>query len=409
MIEARTKAFWTNTIALSIGSLFVFANVYFTQPILPVLTKEFAVSPLQASMSLSLVIFAIGISLFFYGPISDSIGRRGIMIVTMGLGTIVTFLAAFSFNFEFFLVMRVLQGILLAGLPSLALAYIGEEYSTHALSVAIGVFISGNTIGGMFGRIVSGIVTDLYDWQTAFLVMGVVSLVCFVLFVVLLRPSRYFEPKKFDWKEALGVYKSHVLNRELRLAYIVGGLHFFLFVGHFNYVTYLLTSPPYQLPTSLIGVLFLTYIAGTISSQIAGRVSKKFSHAACIKIGILIMVCGLAITLIPSVFAIIGGLLMNCFGFFFAHSTSSSWVSGRATFSKASASGLYLISYYIGGSLGPIYLDPFWNQMNWPGVVIGCYLVLASTMYVAFQMASIEKEIDKQESSKRLQTSESRT
>jgi YNFM family putative membrane transporter len=212
MIEARTKPFWRTTIALSIGSLLIFANVYFTQPILPVFTEEFNISPLMSSMSVSLVILSLGISLFFYGPLSDSIGRRGIMIATMALATIATFSAAFAPTFEVLIIIRIIQGILLAGLPSLAVAYIGEEYSPHALALAIGIYISGNTIGGMFGRILSGVLTDLFNWRLAFIVMGVFSLICFVIFSLLLRPSQHFTPKSFNWKKALIDYKSHMKN-----------------------------------------------------------------------------------------------------------------------------------------------------------------------------------------------------
>lgn len=391
MIEASTKEFWRNTLALSIGSLFVFANVYFTQPILPVLSDEFGVSPLAASMSLSLVILAIGVSLIFYGPASDSLGRRGVMIVAMGLGTVATILASFSTTFSFFLTMRILQGVFLAGLPSLALAYIGEEYTQHALPLAVGVFIGGNTIGGMFGRVLSGVLTDFQGWHFAFMTMSAISVVCFVLFTLLLRPSQNFEPKPFRWKQAMEDYKGHLHNKELRYAYIIGGLHFLVFVGHFNYMTYRLTDAPFSLPSSLVGVLFLTYIAGTISSQMSGHASKKYTQSGCMKIGIGIMMTGFLITLIPSVWAIMIGLLCNCFGFFFAHSTASAWVSGRATYSKASASGLYLISYYIGGGIGPVYLDPFWNWMNWSGIVLGVFVIFLITGYVVTKMGRLEK------------------
>ncbi|KGX89678.1 MFS transporter [Pontibacillus marinus] len=393
MIEARTRTFWTTTIALSIGSLVIFANVYFTQPILPVFTEEFGVTPLESSMSVSLVILALGLSLFFYGPLSDSYGRRGIMIITMLLGTLLTFTLVIVPSFKLLLLIRIFQGVLLAGLPSLALAYIGEEYSSNSIAIAIGLLISGNTIGGMFGRIFSGTITDLYSWRTAFLLMGCINVILSIVFILLLRKSRNFKPKPFNWKEAMQNYKGHILNKELRFAYIIGGLHFFLFVGHFNYVTFLLSKPPYNLPSTWLGLLFLTYLAGTFSSSIAGKVSLRIQKTYCIAIGIGIMVIGFAVTLIPSVFAIILGLLLNCFGFFFAHSTASSWVSKRAFYSKASASGLYLISYYIGGSLGPFYLDPFWNWMGWGGIVLGCYIVLGITLYCTRALYKIERNI----------------
>ncbi|WP_227936496.1 MFS transporter [Alkalihalobacillus deserti] len=390
MIELRTKEFWQTTIALSIGSLLIFANVYFTQPILPILSEEFNVSTLAANMTVSLVILALGLSLVFYGPFSDSVGRRGIMIVTMALATVTTFLAAFVPTFEWFIVVRILQGMFLAGLPSLAVAYIGEEYSQSALSLAIGIYISGNTIGGMFGRAFSGILTDMISWRFAFIAMGIVSLICLIFFIVLLRPSKQFVSKRFNWQGTLKDYRSHLVNRELRLAYLIGGLHFGIFVGHFSYVTFLLSSPPYQMPSSLIGLLFLTYIAGTISSPLSGKLATKLSKSICIEIGILIMVIGFMITLASSIPAIITGLLLNCFGFFFAHSTASSWVSSRAQTAKASASGLYLIFYYIGGSIGPLYLEPFWNFLHWKGIVLGTICILMMTAFIGLKMRKIE-------------------
>ncbi|WP_085522102.1 MFS transporter [Tuberibacillus sp. Marseille-P3662] len=391
MIEEKTQLFWRTTLALSLGSLVIFANVYFTQPILPVLTEEFAVSPLVSSLSVSFVILALGIALFFYGPISDSIGRRGIMITTMTLATLATLMMVFVPNFESLLIVRILQGICLAGLPSLAVAYIGEEFSSKAIPVAIGVYISGNTIGGMLGRITSGIMTDMFSWRVAFLTMGIISLICLILFIVLLPASRHFVKKPLNWHEALSTYRHHLRNTELRLAYIIGGLHFFIFVGLFNYATYLLSGAPFHLPSSLLGLLFLTYLAGTVSSPIAGRLSAYFSQTFVIGMGITIMVLGLLVTLIPSIIAVIVGLLLICFGFFSAHSVASSWVSSRAAFAKASASGLYLIAYYIGGSLGPFYLDPFWNLWHWDGVIVGCLLVLVVTTFCMWKMYQLEK------------------
>ncbi len=390
MIEVQTKEFWKTTIALSIGSLLIFANVYFTQPILPVLSAEFNVSSLAANMSVSLVILALGLALIFYGPFSDSVGRRGIMIVTMALATITTFLAAFAPTFESLIAIRVLQGVFLAGLPSLAVAYIGEEYSAKALSLAIGIYISGNTIGGMFGRAFSGILTDLVNWRFAFIAMGCVSLVCLLIFIWLLRPSTNFVPKKFNWKGTLTDYRAHLANNELRYAYLVGGLHFMIFVGHFSYVTFLLSSPPYLLPPSIIGLLFLTYLAGTISSPLSGKLAARWPKSVCIEVGIIIMVIGFLLTLQGSITAIIIGLLLNCFGFFFAHSTASSWVSSRAKSAKASAAGLYLIFYYIGGSLGPFYLEPFWNLFHWQGIVFGSILILVLTLFLGLKMKQIE-------------------
>ncbi|MBB5172309.1 MFS transporter [Texcoconibacillus texcoconensis] len=396
MIELKTKAFWRATIALGIASFFIFANIYFPQPLLPVFTDEFDVSPVVSSLSISLALFTLGVCFFIYSALSDAIGRKKIMMVTMGLGTITTFAIAFSPNYETLIVLRVLQAAFLAGIPTIAMAYIGEEFSVRALTLAIGIHISANTVGGMSGRLVSGFVNDLVDWRFAFIVMGVISLVCLIVFAFLLPTSRQFQAQPFHLKGAINGYKEHLKNPTLLYAYAIGGLHFFIFVGLFNFVTYLLSDEPFYLSTTILGLIFLTYIAGTISSTLAGKVSARIKSSTCVAIGIVIMVVAMMLTLVESVLVIFVGLLLLCFGFFFAHSVASSWVSRRAEFAKASASGLYLTSYYFGGSLGSVYLGFFWNGWHWPGVVVGALLVLVVTTSCMLGMKRIEKAENKE-------------
>ncbi|MGO4887974.1 MFS transporter [Anaerobacillus sp. MEB173] len=392
LIEARTKEFWRATIALGIASFLIFANIYYPQPLLPVFTNEFGVSPVVSSLSISLALFTLGVCFFVYSALSDAIGRKNIMLVAMGLGTVTTFCIAFVPNYETLIVLRVFQAACLAGIPTIAMAYIGEEFSVKALTLAIGVHISANTIGGMSGRLLSGFVTDLLDWRWAFIVMGVVSIICFILFIFLLPSSRHFQPQAFQWKGALRDYTLHLKNPVLRYAYLIGGLHFFIFVGIYNFVTYLLSDEPFYLSTTVLGVLFLTYIAGTVSSTVAGKVSSTIKQSYCVAIGIGIMAIAVLVTLIANVFVIFLGLLLLCFGFFFAHSVASSWVSRHASFAKASASGLYLTSYYFGGSLGSFYLGFFWHWWSWPGVVAGSLLILVVTTFCMVGMVKIDRE-----------------
>ncbi|MED0675113.1 MFS transporter [Aneurinibacillus thermoaerophilus] len=390
MIKAGTKPFWRASAALSIASFLVFANIYFPQPLLPLFTKEFHISPLMSSLSVSLTIFALAISLLFYGPLSDAIGRKNIMFVTMLCVTIITLLTAFMPNFKTLLWLRILQGFFLAGLPAIAVAYIGEEFDQKALAVAIGIYISGNTVGGLSGRLISGFITDWAGWQWAFIVMSIISLICLLAFGWLLPRSQHFQPKPLAWKNALHDLGHHLKNRMLRYAYLIGGLHFLIFMGEYTYITYLLSGAPYYLPASVLGMLFLTYLAGTVSSTLSGKAARIIPQSLCIGIGITCMALGIALTLLHSLWMIACGLLLNSFGFFFAHSASSSWVSRHATFAKASAASLYLLAYYFGGSLGGFYLGFFYRWLGWSGVVLGAILVLLLTGWYMWQMYRIE-------------------
>ena len=178
----------------------------------------------------------------------------------------------------------------------------------------------------------------------------------------------------------------------------IGGLHFSVFLGGFNYLTFLLSDEPYRLTPAFLGLLFTTYLAGTVGSTLAGKLAQRWGEMRCLKFGIIIFAFGLTLTLHPSLLVILSGLVLICFGFFFSHSLSASWVNSHATTSRAGASSLYLVAYYLGGSLGSIYLGWFWNAWRWTGVVSACLVVLVITFTCSLLLRKYE---NKEEEEKR--------
>lgn len=376
MIEVGSSVFWRGTLALVIGSFMIFANVYVTQPLLPMIANEFSISPLQASGSFTITTLTLGISLLFYGPISDALGRKGIMVMTMVGITLTTFCLSLVQSYESLLALRALQGFFLAGLPAIAVAYLGDEYTPEALMVAVGLYISGNTLGGIGGRLIGGFVGEWLGRSATFGVMSAISLICLLAFCFLLPKSQHFEAKPLRVGHILMNMKSHLQNRRLLTSYFIGGFSFFIFINQYSYVTFVLEAAPYNLTAKYVGLLFLTYLSGTLGSAISGKLAKRWSQPNIMVLGTCIFMFGSLVTLGDSLLAIIAGLLINSFGFFLCHSTTSSFVSRNAKHAKASASSLYLVFYYLGASLGGFYLDPFWQADGWTGVIIGSWLVL---------------------------------
>ncbi|SFE43032.1 MFS transporter [Alteribacillus iranensis] len=392
MIDVKTKTFWRATAALGAASLLIFANIYFPQPLLPLFTQEFGISETTSSLTISVALFVLGISFFLYTALSDAYGRRNIIILAMVLGTLGTLAISLAPTFEWLLAARIFQAAALAGIPVAAMAYISEEYKVRAMSVAVGIYISCNSIGGMSGRVISGVLTDLWDWRFAFLVMTILSVFILLLVYFLLPKSKQFTSRPFHLKEVIRDNKNHITDPKMRYAYIIGGLHFFVFIGVFNFITYYLHGEPFQVSTAILGLLFLTYGAGTISSTLAGKAAQKWNQTTCMFIGIAFMATSIALTLIPSFPVIIVALIFLSFGFFFVHSTSSAWVTTHAKTAKASASGLYLTSYYLGGSLGSIYYGWLWPAFGWSGIVAGSMVILCVTVLSTKILSRMEKE-----------------
>lgn len=391
MIASGSAAFWRATLALCLGSFMIFSNVYVTQPLLPMLAQAFEVSALQAGWTFTVTTLMLGLSLLIWGPLSDALGRRWIMLLTMGGATLVTLMLSFTENYTSMLVLRAVQGVLLAGLPAIAIAWMGDEFEREAVLLAVGLYIGGNSLGGISGRLIGGFIGDWLGWSQAFLVMTLLSLVCLVAFALLLPASKHFQPQPLKPKRMLTDLGGHLRNPVLLLAYLVGGFNFFIFINQYSYITFVLADEPYSLPASVLGMLFLTYLTGTFGSAISGRIGRRLPQPLCMALGIAILMAGTLLTLAASLEFIVAGFLINSFGFFLAHSSASSWVSQNAHHARASASSLYLLFYYTGASTGGFYLYPFWQWQGWSGVVLASLLVLALTLMLSLLLYRLQQ------------------
>ncbi|MEH6470426.1 MAG: MFS transporter [Halopseudomonas sp.] len=394
MIQAGTPAYYRATLALCLGSFIVFCNLYITQPLFPLLRELFDLNALQATWSLSLATLTLGISLLVYGPLSDSLGRRRIMLFTLTGASLLTLLIPLVDSYAGLLGLRMIQGLMLGGLPAIAIAYMGDEFERPALLLAVGLYISANTLGGISGRILGGSMTDLAGWQSAFYLMGGLSLLGVLLFAKLLPPSQQFQPRPLRLTTMASDLAGHLKNPLLVSAYLIGGLNFFIFSNQYSYITYVLSDAPFQLEPTWLGMLFLTYLTGSFGSAISGKISQRYSQPLCMFAGVLIMMLGTMVTLSLTLTGIIGGLLISSFGFFICHSICSAWVNRHAERARASASSLYLLCYYLGASSGGFYLDPFWQHARWPGVVIGSLLVLTVTAGLALRLYYLQQPLE---------------
>jgi YNFM family putative membrane transporter len=185
----------------------------------------------------------------------------------------------------------------------------------------------------------------------------------------------------------LGDLAGHGRNPLILAACLVGGLSFFVFVNQYSYITFVLAEAPYGLSADWLGLLFLTYLSGTLAAGFSGRLAAGRSQPKAMALGVAILMAGSLLTLIPQLWTIVLGFFVNALGFFFAHTQAAAWVTRQAESARASAASLYLTCYYAGATLGGFYLDPFWRWAGWRGVVVGSFAVLSITLGIAFWLA----------------------
>ncbi len=383
MIEYKSAAFYRSCFALCLAAMVVFANLHLLQPLLPQLSREFQLSPLQASLSYTIATLGLGLSLLVYASLSDAWGRKPLLLLTL-LGMTVSTLALTQVeSFGALLCWRAIQGICLGGLPAIAIAWMGEEYSTPALVTAVGYYISANSLGGIGGRLLAGSLADLGHWQWVFWPMALLSALSFYFIWRYLPPSHQFQRQPFRLWQALQNHGFHLRQPLLLITYLIGGLNFLIFLNQYTFISFVLAAPPYLLSSSMLGMLFITYFTGTVGSALSAKIGRKLSAPLAMALGIVLMMLGTLVTLSSQLPLIISGFFISAFGFFLCHSLASSWVNQHASRAKASASALYLVFYYVGASVGGLYLQPFWQWLGWSGVVLASLLMYSLTLMLA--------------------------
>lgn len=379
--------------ALAAGSFVTFAALYSVQPLLPEFSREYGVSPASASLSLSISTGVLSISMLLTAALSDAWGRKRMMLASLAASSLLVLLTAFAPNFATLLVLRALQGFTLAGLPAIAMAYVNEEFDPHDLGLVMGLNIAGNSLGGMAGRLVSGTVADLFSWRIAMIGIGIFGILASIWFWLALPRPAHFRPNPSTLRNTLPSFGQHLRRPVLLALFLMGFLLMGGFVTLYNYITYVLLSPPYHLSRSAIGALYLVYLVGTFSSAWMGRLSDQTGRGPVLFAGILITFVGAWMTWLPPVVFKLIGLAIFTFGFFGSHSVASSWVGAWAGHNRAQASSLYLLFYYVGSSLVGWIGGFFFNAWGWIGVLMLISVLLSTAIVVSVWLIRREKRL----------------
>ncbi|PZT99791.1 MAG: MFS transporter [Gordonia sp. (in: high G+C Gram-positive bacteria)] len=328
-----------------------FMTLYYVQGLLPMFSDHYGVSPAVSALAVSVTTGLLAVAIVPASVLSERFGRVRVMTVSAVSAAALGVVLPWSPTFELLLAGRAIQGILCAGVPAVAMAYLAEEIDVRSLGTAMGIYVSGTTIGGLTGRLIPTLVVDFAAWQWALEVASAVALVFAAMFSRLVPPSKQYRPQPISPRRTLQNLAIHLRDVPLLCLF---GLAFVLmggFVTVYNFLGYRLLADPFDLPAVLAGLVFMLYLAGTASSAVAGRLSDSWGRERVLVTAMCVMVAGLAVSVPDWLPTVLAGIFLFTAGFFAAHSVASGWVGARATDHRAEASSLYLLGYYLGSSI----------------------------------------------------------
>jgi YNFM family putative membrane transporter len=385
-IRHGTPLFRRTNFALFAAGIATFGLLYCVQPLMPEFSKDFGVSAAGAALSLSVTTGVLAVAMLVAGAVSDAWGRKSVMTVSLLTSSLLVIATAMVRDWHMLLVLRTLLGLTLSGLPAVAMTYLSEEMHPDSIGLGMGLYISGNALGGMGGRLVAGVMADFVGWRAGVGVVGAVGLLAGLVFWRSLPPSRHFTVQPLHWKTLQQRFAGAFRDAGLPWLFAEGFLLLGAFVTVYNFIGYRLLAPPYGLSQAVVGLIFSVYLIGTFSSAWMGHLAGKLGRRKVLWTAFALMLCGVLLTLTAPLALIVLGIVAITFGFFGGHSIASSWVGRRAGLAKAQASSMYLFAYYMGSSLAGAGGGLFYASHGWNGVAAFVGALVLAGLLIAWRL-----------------------
>ena len=372
----------TRNIAVATAGFFAFLNLYSPQALLPALAREFGVGAAEISSIMTASALAIALTAPVTGAAADVLGRKRIITAAMLAVVVPMAGAAFASDVPSLIVWRFLQGLLLPPIFAVTVAYIGDEWPRAEIPAAAGIYVTGSSLGGFCGRFIPGVLGDLVGWRGAFLALAALTLAGAILIMRLLPSEKSFVRSPGIAASARQMLR-HLKTPQLVATYAIGFGILFNFIALFTYVSFHLAAPPFNFSSAMLGTVFVTYLAGAAISPMAGRLLARLGRLSFMLAATAVWAGGCLLTLVPSISVIVAGLVLCAACGMLCQTVATSHVTTIAREGRSSAVGLYVTSFYAGGSVGALLPGLAWNGGGWPACVAMAVAMLAIMALIA--------------------------
>jgi len=355
-------------LAVAAAGFSTFLHLYAPQALLPELAREFGVSAAQISVMITASTLAIALTAPFTGAAADVLGRKRLIMAAMFAVTVPVLMETVATAPGTLIFWRFIEGLLLPPIFTVVLAYVGDEWPPAEVVGVAGLYVSASSLGGFCGRLVPGIIGDVAGWRYAFLAIAAIGLAgAIVVATKLPREKRFVRSEGFlaSGRQML----RHLRNLQLMATCVVGFGVLFNFIAIFTYVSFRLAAPPYNFTPSLLGAVFFTYLVGAVATPWTGRVVMHYGRRTLMIGVIAVWLVGLALLLASPLALILIGLSLCAGCGMLCQATSTGYVTASANEGRSSAIGLYVSSFYTGGSVGGVAAGALWSAAGWWGVV----------------------------------------
>jgi predicted MFS family arabinose efflux permease len=385
-MRSHSSGVLLRTIVIGLTAFLTVVDLFATQAILPTLTRAYGVTPAAMGFAVNSSTIGMAVAGLAVSLLSQHIDRRLGILISLAALAIPTALLAVAPDLITFTALRIAQGLCMAAAFTLTLAYLGEECSAADAGLAFAAYITGNVASNLIGRLISAAVADHVGLASNFYFFAALNLAGAVLVyytVAQTTPMMKTEPRA---RSPFASWIAHLRNTRLLAAFGIGFCILFAFIGTFTYVNFVLVRPPLSLGPMELGFVYFVFLPSIVTTLLAGQAVYRWGTRSTLWGSLALAGVGLPLLLLPSLAAVLLGMVLVGVGTFFAQAATTSFVSQAATADRGSASGLYLASYFAGGLVGTAILGQVFDRVGWPACVAGIALSLAAAALLALRL-----------------------
>ncbi|MFZ9035392.1 MAG: MFS transporter [Francisellaceae bacterium] len=288
-----------NSTVLLITGILSFAAFNFYTPALSAVFNSFPSFPTLAKLSVSLYIFAKGISMLLYAPVIERLNPKTWLLIGVVIFIIGSLTCAGAIHPLMLLAGRIAEGIGASLLVLIELSMMNQMYSKNSATrmLSLVFFIQGLLRIAL--PILGGYVTEFWGWRMLFIILTIASVVCLFLVLNYISLEAYKKPMPgYFRKNAIAILKSRIfwgyvscfaLILSTTDVFCTGAVYLFSYHGGLNAIEfgYLYTS------------LLLGYILGLVTCLILNQRLRPFRFFSI----------AVYLTAIASLFLVIGSFI----------------------------------------------------------------------------------------------------
>lgn len=360
----------------------VVGNLYYNQPLLGVLARDFGVTEKEVSLVPALTLIGYALGILFLVPLGDQWERRKLMQGAMALAGLCALGVALAQHFYILCLISFLMGFLNIS-ATVLIPFAANMAKPEERGRIVGTVLSGILLGSLLARAMAGFISDLFGWQTVFIFAGSVNIFLAILTQWALPASA---PSFHGTYRAL-IKSLWPLVRDfatVREAALMGGLLFGSFSAFWTTLTFLLENEPFVYSAKTIGLFGLLGMLGALAAPLVGRYADKKGPAAAIRFGLYFTLLAFALMGFSSTWVggVIIGVVLLDFGIQVAHISNQARLFEVSAEARSRLSSIYIFAYFVGGSLGSFLGSQLWSWGGWPTVCAGGFAMCLSAGFL---------------------------